>query len=422
MKMIRKNRGLTLIELMISLVLGLVLSAAAVSIFISNKQTFKLQEAVANVQENGRFAMNVLLTNIRSAGATFVSGTSLDVLEVQNMIEGEPDFSLGTGIGAPALIGFNADDNSTTEGFDLAAAASGASAVGWTQGDVDINTDMDATNDTDAVPDDLPDELFSITYPPLLGRDVILIDTGDGSDSCGGAIGVFNANNVHAGAEETTTPPFCGLSVCDVVVIVNDGYASIFMVTDLSNNPPNSSQTDVDATWDMKGQKNKKHADDGSVCPYENYTQTFDWDLDGGSLYLPQESGYSYFYIEGNSTDRTSLWKAEGPDFASPQELVEGVYDMQLTYFQDIDGDGQITKTGDLVSGSFNGFVDASQITDWSEVIATKIELLMESDQSVLDSEQSYEFNGSTLMSPETDDFRLKKSFSLTVAIRNKVL
>ena len=42
----RGCRGLTLVELMISLVLSLLLAAAMVQLFIGNKQTFRMQEAV----------------------------------------------------------------------------------------------------------------------------------------------------------------------------------------------------------------------------------------------------------------------------------------------------------------------------------------------------------------------------------------
>ncbi|WP_018717328.1 PilW family protein [Arhodomonas aquaeolei] len=63
-----RERGLTLIELMIALVLGLMLSAGAVQLFIANKQSYRLQDALARVQENGRFAMQRLGRDVRMAG------------------------------------------------------------------------------------------------------------------------------------------------------------------------------------------------------------------------------------------------------------------------------------------------------------------------------------------------------------------
>ncbi|MQM39532.1 hypothetical protein KBTX_03561 [wastewater metagenome] len=64
----RRQQGLTLIELMIALVLGLMLSAGAVQLFIANKQSYRLQDALARVQENGRFAVHRLSRDIRMAG------------------------------------------------------------------------------------------------------------------------------------------------------------------------------------------------------------------------------------------------------------------------------------------------------------------------------------------------------------------
>ena len=52
----RSQRGFTLIELMISLVIGLLLSAAIVKIYVDTSQIYKFQNAVSEVQENGRFA------------------------------------------------------------------------------------------------------------------------------------------------------------------------------------------------------------------------------------------------------------------------------------------------------------------------------------------------------------------------------
>ncbi|MFT7365930.1 MAG: type IV pilus assembly protein PilW [Marinobacter psychrophilus] len=68
--------GLSLIELMIALVLGLLLSAGVITIFISAKQNYQVQDAVSQVQENGRFSLEFLARDIRMAG---FSGCSNEV-------------------------------------------------------------------------------------------------------------------------------------------------------------------------------------------------------------------------------------------------------------------------------------------------------------------------------------------------------
>jgi type IV pilus assembly protein PilW len=392
MKKQDKQRGLTLIELMISLALGLILAAAAVSIFVGNKQAYKLQEAVSTTQENGRFAMNALISAVRPASGKadpngVLGGISLE--EFQNMTNCGVDSALGTGGGA-AVIGYEADIAHGATGF----TAAGTAATQWSQGDSTKSAN-------------LPTSIFS--QAPMRGRDIILLSTPGSAVGCGGDIGVFNPTNVHVEFPVQTTPLNCGLSVCDVVVIVKDNYAAMFTVTEIS------AAVKAGYIWEVKGQTNN------SACPCNNATHKFDTDPHGGSMIVPQKNVYTAYYIAANNSGRYSLWKVEGPNFDAPQELVEGVFDMQLTYYQDLDGDLQISKVG-----SENGkFIKASAVTDWDEVIAVRVDLLMESDQQVLDSEQSYDFNDYSGTSPDptgSDDLRLKKTFSLTVAVRNKVL
>lgn len=62
-----KQQGFTLIELMVSLALGLVIMLAATQLFITNQVSFVLQRSMGDVQENGRFALDYIALNTRSA-------------------------------------------------------------------------------------------------------------------------------------------------------------------------------------------------------------------------------------------------------------------------------------------------------------------------------------------------------------------
>lgn len=64
----RFSQGLSLIELMIAVVIGLLLTAAVMQIFIATKNTYRMQESMARLQENGRFAVNFLDADLRMAG------------------------------------------------------------------------------------------------------------------------------------------------------------------------------------------------------------------------------------------------------------------------------------------------------------------------------------------------------------------
>lgn len=78
-----RNTGVTLIELMIALLLGLLVSAAALNVFISNRETFRATENLSGIQENSRVAFELMSRDIREAGGT-PCGNNLPVVSVVN--------------------------------------------------------------------------------------------------------------------------------------------------------------------------------------------------------------------------------------------------------------------------------------------------------------------------------------------------
>ena len=119
-----QQRGFTLIELMIAGLLGLILTAGMIQIFIGSSQTFSVQRAISEVLDKGRTATNFISSEIENAGfggdglvasafatlpnnVVFAAGTSdgtgavNDVIRVQST--GIRDCT-GTVIGAPFLV------------------------------------------------------------------------------------------------------------------------------------------------------------------------------------------------------------------------------------------------------------------------------------------------------------------------------
>jgi len=62
------QRGLTLVELMIAVLLGLLVVAAGMGLLLSNRKTYGTTTAVGRIQENQRVAFELLSADIRSAG------------------------------------------------------------------------------------------------------------------------------------------------------------------------------------------------------------------------------------------------------------------------------------------------------------------------------------------------------------------
>lgn len=60
-----KQLGFTLIELMISLTLGLIITAAAILLFVTGQRSAVMQKGVAELQDNANFGLNYITKDIR---------------------------------------------------------------------------------------------------------------------------------------------------------------------------------------------------------------------------------------------------------------------------------------------------------------------------------------------------------------------
>lgn len=67
MKIYTKQTGFTLIELMISLVLGLLISAIALQLFLTSQRSITVQQAMMNLQSSALFGLGSVINSIRLA-------------------------------------------------------------------------------------------------------------------------------------------------------------------------------------------------------------------------------------------------------------------------------------------------------------------------------------------------------------------
>lgn len=63
-----RHRGLSLVELMVSLAIGSALIVGAVAVYSNGRSTYALNESVARLQEQGRFVLSVLEPDLELAG------------------------------------------------------------------------------------------------------------------------------------------------------------------------------------------------------------------------------------------------------------------------------------------------------------------------------------------------------------------
>ena len=64
----RAQRGFSLVELMVAMALSLILLAGVLAIFASSRTTYETTDRLSRLQENGRFALDMIVRDLRGAG------------------------------------------------------------------------------------------------------------------------------------------------------------------------------------------------------------------------------------------------------------------------------------------------------------------------------------------------------------------
>jgi len=102
----KKDKGITLIELLIALVISGLLLAAAYRTFLGQQKTFVIQEQVVDMQQNVRVAINRMMAELRMAGfghvsmvfpVTYPTGTFNSVLNLDTPTAGALTFISAVG-------------------------------------------------------------------------------------------------------------------------------------------------------------------------------------------------------------------------------------------------------------------------------------------------------------------------------------
>jgi len=334
-----QQRGLTLIELMIAIVLGLLITAAVIQLFVNNKQTYRITESQMQLQNNARFALNALSKDIRLAG-----------------------FS-----GCRAV-----------ENMNVYVIASGAVAS------MTENTVISGT------------ENWGLGTSATLGAvktasDVFTLQRAQG---CGAAL-TGNLSTANASVQ-VNAPNSCNLQANDVLMIADCEDAHIFRATTVS--PGVNKQTIAHASninqanRFCKGYETLPQA--GNCDAGKNKLYSYD-----AELYKFVSTSY---FIRDDQNGHPALWVFDhnsatntvDPDKLNPQIMVEGISDMQINYGIDDNGDDVIDdyKTAQAVTIA----------TEWHKVISAELSLLVETQETNLRlNDQQLSYNGVT--TSETD-------------------
>jgi len=60
--------GITLVELLVAMVISMFILSGVITVFVANKQNYRVQENMAAIQDNGRFAVDMISRGVRMSG------------------------------------------------------------------------------------------------------------------------------------------------------------------------------------------------------------------------------------------------------------------------------------------------------------------------------------------------------------------
>lgn len=192
-----KQSGMSLIEVMVSVLIGLILTGGAIHIFISNNATYRLESELSRMQEGGRFIIDKMAKELRMAG---YFGCSSRSNVNTNVISNNP----------PPL--------SATEDAIQGYEASGGS---WSP---TIPTDlMTAMTDIDG---DTSRDL-------IVGTDVVVIQR---ASECGASVQEVDVMNANI---KVRRPNTCGFQQDQTVIVSNCRNADVFSITNVQQSQSN---------------------------------------------------------------------------------------------------------------------------------------------------------------------------------------
>lgn len=384
------NRGASLIEVMIALVLGTLVMFGLVQMFSASRASYQLTEGISRNQEGGRFALDFLQREVRMAGHFGCVG------DQSRLFDNDVGFfTLAFAAAAPASVsladydaldwpsrfhisiqGYEANGTGPAEAFTLPAApAAGGGA--WTPA--------------------LPNQLQGLAVP---GSDVLVLRYFSPESITIDAISGGPAPTVEFDAASWplistgTAPRLFGLSDCT--------YATVF------------------AADPAAGQLNAI-VEAGQVGFRELYQP--------GQTQLYRAETVAFFVGISQVTGQPSLFRCRGNELSGDcvaEELVEGVENLQLVYgLSDIVRGRPTGNISEIATAADLGdaTTSAANRQNWLRVGTVQMGLVMRHTEQRSGGdprELPYSLLGSEVSAP-VDDRRVRTTYETSVALRNRL-
>lgn len=383
----QKPHGFSLIELMVAMTIGLIIMAGVGTVFFKSKQTYNVQSEFSRLQESGRFALDFMARFVRGAG---FAGCASGLSQMTNTLNDKEDMQWNFSTG---VEGYEAANTGPGEILTLSNDPQPATSnTAWTT--------SDGSNPPAAMADGSSDAI-------LPGSDILVARSADD-------LGVEVADNnqgaqlfaTHTGTETNACPDgsnrYSGFCEGDVLMVSDCQKSVAFQITNINVSG---------------GTVNIKHdsslSDPGNaITSWGGNSGTYS-DLDFGEGSEMMKVSTKVFYV-GKGVNGPALFLKQGDN--DGLEIIEGVESMQILY-------GEDTSQDNIP----NRFVTADNVSDFGNVVAIKISLLLASTEEISHwpvRSDTYLLTGHSAATSVTvnpvDDKRMRRVMSVIVKLRNR--
>lgn len=352
--------GYSLIELMVTVLIGMIVLNGVFQVVISSKRSYLDHKEISYIQENARFALDILSRDIRMAGYI---GCANNNTEQVNVIAND----LMGFIGTAGISGF--DDTSGINSFPLQY-----------RNQILSNTDSLLIRRGEA-----EEELLVRAQNPI-----------------NNTITLWQNHNVTANQPMAIVDNSCSFSaIFTASNIIDPQTINHDTSSNNCNNVLRGSYTCSECT--------------GSNCPRSLPNTPYK----SGARVMPLISNA---YFIGDSTlmpgtpalKRQAMVAHSGNITTRTEELATGVENIQFMYGVDTDADGQINgyRTANQMDINGDGIINSD---DWQTVQTVKISMLLRSQSPVFTEPQTVTFNGI-----DFSGLFMRQVVSTTIQIRNQ--
>lgn len=357
-----RQLGLTLVELMVALVLGLLMTIAVVQTFLTTKQTYNVTNGVSRIQENARFGHHFITKDLRQAGSRDC------VNQVRNMLQVHPPtdyLSFEKPISGWEYSGTSQDDTYTYAGLVTPTS-------GWT-GD-------------GAFPNFLVGDAIA-------GSDVLALRSFEKQDV------TLTSSNLASNFQLATLGAH-DIPGNSIVLVGNCNRMDLFQHVASGGGP-----------------QSVLRAQSGTGTPGNEDLVSNVWSKAHGTDSDVYALATTYYFIQEGANGLPSLYRVRTtespPSEDIKEELVEGVESLQVYFGEDTTSDDNP-----------NRYVSADLVGDWSRVVSVRIGILFHSTTNVSEFDQANEYTllDNIKITHAVDDAILRYAVNSTVKLRNRGL